>query len=265
MRPFRIFVCTLLLLNCPVNSPAQPQTPSATQPSQLVQQALAALSGGQSITDVTLTGSAQSIAGSDNQTGTATLKAVASGASSLNLSLSSGPRNEILNASVTPATGSWSGPDAVAHPIAFHNLLTGPFWFFPAFALAASSSASGTTVTYIGAETHYGEAVQHLTITQSATVAFPAGVPSYAHLTQLDFYLDATTFLPAALAFNIHPDNNALLDIPVEIRFSAYTAATGAQIPFHVQKFINNTLSIDLQVQSATLNTGLTVAQITGN
>ena len=265
MRPFRIFVCTLLLLNCPVNSPAQPQTSSATQPSQLVQQALAALTAGHSITDVTLTGSAHSIAGSDDETGTATLKAVAAGASSLSLSLSAGPRTEILNVAAAPPAGSWSGPDAVVHPFAFHNLLTGPSWFFPAFALAASTSAPGATLTYVGHETHNGQAVEHLTITQSLPANIQATDPSYPHLTQLDFYLDSSTFLPAALDFNIHPDNNALLDIPVEIRFSAYTAATGAQIPFHVQKFINNTLSLDLQVQSATLNTDLTVAQIAGN
>ena len=147
MRPLRIFVCTLLLLNCPVNSLAQPQTPGATQPSQLVQQALAALTGGHSITDVTLTASAHRIAGSDDETGTATLKAVAAGASNLNLSLASGPRTEILNVSAAPPSGSWSGPDAVVHPFAFHNLLTGPSWFFPAFALASSSSGSGSRAT----------------------------------------------------------------------------------------------------------------------
>jgi len=41
-------------------------------------------------------------------------------------------------------------------------------------------------------------------------------------LSQTDLYLDSTTLLPAAMTFNIHPDDNALLDIPIEIHFSEY-------------------------------------------
>jgi hypothetical protein len=265
MRPLRVFVCAVLLFSSPFSSSSQPQTPSATSPSRLVQQALAALTGSQSITDVTLTASAHRIAGSDDETGTATLKAVAAGASSLSLSLASGPRTEILNVVTTPPTGSWSGPDAVVHSIAFHNLLSGPSWFFPAFALAGSSSASGATLTYIGHETHNGQAVEHVVITQSSPTSVQMNDPSYPHLTQLDFFLDSTTFLPAALDFNIHPDNNELVDIPVEIRFASYTNFNGTQIPFHIQRVINNVLALDLQIQSATMNSGMTAAEITGN
>jgi hypothetical protein len=261
MRLARVLPCALLILNSPLPSPARQAAPvTVPQASALLRSALSALTGGQSINDVTLTAAANSIAGSDNESGTATLKAVAAGASSVSLSLSAGQRSEVVNTSVTPAAGSWSGPDGTVHQFVYYNLLTGPFWFFPAFALAASSSASGATVTYIGHETHNGEAVEHLTITQSSPVSDPPGVPSCAHLTQLDFFLDSTTFLPAAMDFNIHPDNNQLLDIPVEIRFTGYGAVNGAQVPYHIQKFINNTLTLDLQVQSTILNSGLSAS-----
>jgi len=81
-------------------------------------------------------------------------------------------------------------------------------------------------------------------------------------LTQVDLYLDPTTSLPVSYVFNSHPDNNAGLDIPTEIRYSDYKNVGGVQIPFHVQKFINNTLTLDLQFQNASLNTGITAAQI---
>jgi len=55
-----------------------------------------------------------------------------------------------------------------------------------------------------------------------------------------------------------------LLDIPVEIRYSNYQSVNGAQIPLHVEKYLNNTLAIDLQFQSPALNTGLTASQISG-
>ncbi len=77
----------------------------------------------------------------------------------------------------------------------------------------------------------------------------------------MDFFLDSTTFLPAVTTFNIHPDNNALLDIPIEVRFSDYRAVNGVQVPFHVQKFLNNGLILDLQFQTAALNTGLATSQ----
>jgi hypothetical protein len=82
-----------------------------------------------------------------------------------------------------------------------------------------------------------------------------------AHLSQMDFFLDATTFLPVATTFNIHPDDDAGLDIPIEARFSDYRTVSGAQIPFHVQKFLNNGLILDLQFATAVLNTGLTASQ----
>src|SRR5436190_719013 len=78
------------------------------------------------------------------------------------------------------------------------------------------------------------------------------------HLTQIDLYLDTTTLLPAALTFNIHPDNDMGLDLPVEIRFCDYRQVNGAQIPFHVQKSLNGSSLLDLQFQTVTLNSGLT-------
>jgi len=73
----------------------------------------------------------------------------------------------------------------------------------------------------------------------------------------VDVYLASTTQLPYSLVFNNHPDNNMLLDISTEIRYSNYQTIGGAQIPMHVQKFINNSLALDLQFQSAVLNSGL--------
>lgn len=73
----------------------------------------------------------------------------------------------------------------------------------------------------------------------------------------MDLFLNSTTLLPVALSFAAHPDNNALLDIPVQVQFSNYQNVGGVQIPFHIQKFLNYSLSLDLQVQSAVLNSGL--------
>jgi hypothetical protein len=206
------FIILLVLLPFAKSATAQQATESAPQATALLQQALAALTGRNSITDVTLSGTAQRIAGSDNESGTVVVKALAGVGTRLDLTFTSGPRSEIRNIASVPIAGSWSGPDGVAHAMAFHNLLTDPGWV-PAFTLSALLSAPGAVITYVGPETRNGQSVIHVTALQQ----FPSltGDPAtlMQHLTQTDVYLDATTFLPSAIALSMHPDDNANLDI----------------------------------------------------
>jgi len=216
-----------------------------------------------SVTDVTLSGSVRRIVGSDDESGTATLKALSSGSARVDLSLSSGPSSEIQNLSTAAPAGSWSGPDGIVHPIAYHNLLAEPAWFFPAFAISRRLSSS-YTITDLGPVTYDGgQQVEHISISQNSASPSSAGAPTFQHLTEVDFYLDSVTALPDAVSFNVHPDNNALLDIPVEVRFSDYRTVSGVQIPFHIQKFSSNTLFLDIQLQSVSVNSGLSATQFT--
>jgi hypothetical protein len=258
---FRLSFLAVLTISAFLPLAAQQAPVTGSQAVQILQQALGALSGRQILTDVTLAGTAHRIAGSDDEMGTATLKAIV-GASRIDLNLSSGPRSEIENMSGATPAGSWSGPDGVAHAISHHNLLTDPGWFFPPFPINHGIS-SGYAATYVGHETREGQAVEHLTISQTFGLQSPAGPSIVGHLSQMDFFLDSTTFLPAAVTFNIHPDNNALLDIPIEVRFSDYRSVSGAQIPFHVQKYLNNGLILDLQFNNAVLNSGLPASTFT--
>ena len=111
MRVLSFFAALFLTLP---NSPASQQatsssSTSSTQASQLLHQSLAALQGNTSITDVTLSGSARRIAGSDDETGSATVKALAGTGTRIDLSLPSGPCSELRNISSAPPVGSWSG------------------------------------------------------------------------------------------------------------------------------------------------------------
>jgi hypothetical protein len=47
------------------------------------------------------------------------------------------------------------------------------------------------------------------------------------------------------------------VDIPVAIQYSNYQTISGVTLPLHVQKYINNGLTLDLQIQSASFNSGL--------
>lgn len=228
-------------------------TAPSTQGATALQNAIVVLTGTTPITDVTLTGSVEWSAGSDQESGNATYKALP-GSNNLNMSFAGGTRTEIRSLGTANPSGTWTGLDGVSHIMAYHNLLTDPGWF-PLFTLQNIASNS---VTYVGLETQNNASVIHL------TTALPTTTEStlMQHLTQVDIYVDPATYLPVSYAFLIHPDNNASFDIPCQILYSDYRNIGGAQIPFHVKKLVNNAVTLEVQFQNATLNTGLTAVQI---
>jgi len=257
------FLTVILLLATLLSSAAQQTSPASPQPLQILQQALSALNGSTQTRDVTLSGSAHYMAGSDDETGTAELTAIATGASSMKLSLSSGPRNEVRNLTVDPPTGTWSGPDGISHNIIYHNLLNEPSWFSPVAAISRLLASPESVASFLDTETLESQTVQHISITLQPLPSIASFAPPLLqHLTQVDLYLDATTNLPAAMTFAVHPDDNALVDIPIEVRFTDYRLVSGAQVPFHVQRFLNNGLVLDLQLENATINSGVSATAL---
>jgi len=241
---------------------AQQASPPAVSAPALLQRSLAAQVGNTQISDVTLTGTARRIAGSDDESGTVTLKALSSGATRLDFNFPSGLYSEFksFDSSGVPV-GGWSGPDGTSHSMVSHNLLNACGWF-PLFTLASSSNTQDFAVSFLGTETRNGASVFHLAVVRQFPL-LDADVALVAqHLSEVDIFLDSTTLLPSSITYNIHPDNDARFDIPVELQFSDYRTVGGSQIPFHVQKFINNTVILDLQFQNAAMNTGITAAQV---
>ncbi|MGH9438700.1 MAG: hypothetical protein ACRD22_12610, partial [Terriglobia bacterium] len=231
------------------------------------------------------TGTARRIAGSDDETGTATLEATSAGDSRVELSFGSGNRVEIRNHSALPLPGAlppnapsslaqtpqpigeWIGPDGAPHAMAGQNIMADAAWFFPALTLENLVNSQTYLLSYIGQVTHDGVAVLCVTATRplSPQATSSTNTPLLevspaqliSHMSQMDIYIDPHSLLPVALDFNQHPDNNALQDIPVEVRFSGYQSVNGVAVPMHVQKYLNNSLLLDLQFTNATPNSGL--------
>ncbi|HKV79531.1 MAG TPA: hypothetical protein VJP02_15385 [Candidatus Sulfotelmatobacter sp.] len=222
----------------------------------LLQRSLAALTGTARVTDVMLTGSVTRIAGSQNESGTATLKATSAGQGRMDLSLPSGQRSEVTDVSQAGPSGSWSGPDAAWHPVAGHNLYSDLTWFFPAFLISRILSTPTYVVSPSDAETKDGTAVEHFAVYEQAAQA-SASAKLIESLSRMDIYLDPSTLLPAAIAFNVHPDNDALTNIPTEIRFANYQNVQGVAVPYHIQKYIQNGLVLDVTLSGAQINAGL--------
>jgi len=251
-------VCSLAFANTGL---AAPQTSPPTEtPQATLQRSLAALVGNTSLSDITLSGAARRIAGSDDEAGTAVLKMTSSGGTRLSCSYPSGSIVEVRSVTADGPIGAWTGVDGKVHPVPFQNLST-DWGLVPAFTISTALAVQNAVVAVVGTETREGQSVLHIRTWQQ----FP-GIPSSSalllqHLSQTDIFLDAASLLPASVTFNTHPNDDAGKDIPVEIRFSDYRTVHGAQVPFHVQKFLNNGLVLDLQFQSVSLNSGISAAE----
>lgn len=239
--------------------------------------AVKALTGDASVTDVTITGTVARISGADNESGQATLIATIQGDSRAEFDFASGNRTEVRNHSALPPSGrsfpaGASPAPAVAqtigewtdsggsHLMAPHNVLTDGRWFCPIFPIVTFTTSQAYLIAYVGPETQFGESVLHLTVTMS----LPNGPSNYMalmqHLSQIEIYLDSTTQLPVLFSFTVHPDDDASIDVPVLIRLSDYRDVNGVQVPFHVERYRNQILDLDLHYTTVSLNTGVGTA-----
>jgi len=246
----------VLLLSCVTSAQNSPQ--SDPQAVAFASQAMAALTNGVAISDMTLTGNTTWIAGSDNETGSATLQSKGTGESRVDLNLSGGTRTEIRNDSSSSAQGETIAPDGTLQAWAPHNCYTNASWFFPALSILAETSDSSLIFAYVGQEVRGATSVQHLRVyrySPSKRLAFTTYVQK---LSAEDIFLDSTSLLPVAFVFNTHPEDDPETNIIVEIDFNNFQPANGLQVPMHVQKLIDGGLAVDLSVTGVVLNSGLT-------
>jgi len=230
---------------------AQPVPTSDPQAVTLAQHSIAALTGGASISDVTLNGNVTSIFGSDNETGTGIFQAKGTAESRMSLNLSGGTRSEVRSFTNGSPSGGWQRNGGTDPAFAYHNCLTDAAWFFPALSSLTQFANSNFVFKYIGQELHGGVNTQHVRVFQTAQATLSQ------HLSTVDFYLDPVSSLPLAMAFAVHPDLDGNTDIPAEVRFANYQYLSGMPVPFHFQKMLNGGVVLDVNVTSAAFNTGL--------
>jgi hypothetical protein len=256
----RLFLALCLL----VPTAAFPQGQPASDPQALAYagQSIAALNGGSTISDVTLTGSGTWYGGSTDP-GTATLRALGTGESRMDLALTSGPRTEIRDAQTGVPLGQWMAPNNASGNFAFQNCLTDPVWFFPA--LGSLLAGPGVVLSYIGQESRNGASVQHIQSYVYQANQSPGAGPSSQQLSTMDFYLDAGTFLPVSIVYNAHPDNDASTNLSTEVDFSNYQKVNGVTVPMHIQRYLQGNLLVDVAISSASFNTGLSLSDFAVN
>lgn len=220
----------------------------------ILRASLSAQSGTAPVRDAILNGTAKYTRGSDEETVPFEFKATSSGGSRTDIHLPGGAAIEIHKASPSGKSGSWSRGAGTKHSISGHNLIGDPTWYLPVLVVERFLTDKGAIVSYLGNE----EGLAHFQSVSKPVPGIPLKAASHLqHLSQVDLYLDPKTLFPLRLKFNLHPDDNSTIDIPVSVEYSEYKAANGVTSPSRIQKYVNNCLALDAQVQSATFNSGL--------
>ena len=256
-RPAILFLGAVLAVSAvEAQTTAPVSNPSAVA---LASKALQALAGYTPLSDITIQAAANYVAGSDQETGTATLVARGNAQSLVTLNLSGGQRQEIRNG----VAGVSVGADGTPHAMANHNCFIDADWFFPALSLGALASDPTLVITLVGQEVRDGEQVYHLSFFHYLPAQIPSVLATVQRVSAMDLYLDATSLLPVALDFNMHPDQDADTNMPAEIRFGAYQSFNGVQAPTRIQKYVCNSLLLDLTVTNAAVNSGVSSSVFT--
>ncbi len=236
-----LFVAISLGQTIPVSDP---------QALSLAQKSMAALTGGAALVDVKLQGNVISILGADYETGSGTFQAKGTGESRVDLSLNKGTRSDVRKVTNGDPVGIWKRNSETSQAYAYHNCWTDAAWFLPALSALAQTANPNFIFSYLGQQQHGSINMEHLRVYQLGLGPFP-------QLGTIDFYLDAVSLLPAAVAFKVHPDNGLLTDIPVEVNFANYRPINSIQVPFRFQRMFNGSVVLDVTVTNAVLNIGL--------
>lgn len=231
-------------------SPATPGNASST-----LAQLQSVFSGGKPVTNVQLTGTATWHAGSLEDTGPATLTASSMGAAQMQLLLAkSGERSEKQDSIGPGMTCQWSTDGQPAQPADAMNCWKGAVWFLPAISLQAAAIPASVGIADYGMETDSSGTVHHLQ-SQLVLANLPADMTTKAmQESTIDIGLDPASLLPARVSYKVHPDNGASLQLPIEVRFSNYKKVSGVEVPFLIQRYVNGSLQLEIDVQSAQIN-----------
>ena len=205
--------------------------------------------------------------------GTLTLEASGTGSSRVDLELSTGSRITVrAPAGASAGTGqnatSPGGTTEVAGTtsrLPLGDSFWPAAWFFPALALPAAAGPSAV-LSDLGSQTldesaPGGTALRHLRFALSPPNPDAAGATTVAALTQADWLLDPSTFLPAVLRFSRHPKGIVNRGYQVEVRYSDWRVVSGVEVPFHIERWVTGSRELVVTVQSVEINPPLASSQ----
>lgn len=218
------------------------------------QQAMQALTGGNSVSSVTESGTVTRTVGGDHQQGSITLQSSGIMTNQIAITTGAGNLSEMRLWDGSTPSGQWTGLDGQQHPMAQQNCWTDAVWFFPALSLLSDYADPNLVFVDLGQQQYSGGIVEHIQAYRYLA-GFPPDIQQQIQqLSTVDYYLDSQTALPVAVMFSSHGDQDISASIPMGFFFSQYQSISGIQIPFQVTKLLNGDPLLQITITSAVPN-----------
>ena len=254
LRAF-IFASCAILLFLGTAAWGQSSSTQSTDATATLAQISNAFSGNKPVSHVQLSGSATWYSGGNQDTGTATLTASASGGAQMQLSMTQkGAWTETQSDIGFGMDCGWAGSDGVLHSGDALNCLKPVVWFLPSLSLQSSQIPSGIGAADLGMGTVGPGSYHHLQL-QAVLSDMPNRLlTDSVQASTVDIGLDPHTLLASVLRYQVHPDSGAQVQIPIEIRYSNYQTVNGVVVPFTIQRYLNGSLQLQITINSASIN-----------
>jgi hypothetical protein len=245
----RLWTFVPYLLFCLLPSLARSQSLSQ---SSFQEKAEAAVTGGKAIRSIVLSGIAEWIAGSFHENGTAQLQANADGSTNVQFNLGKASRTETQTLTDTSRCCQWTDSTGKTHEIVGANCLTSVPWFAPGLVIQPSAQLPAIIVSTDDGDVAKGDSSAHqISYSLNLAAKNEAFAKRIRKTSTTNIFFDPQTFLPTSLEYAIHPDDDDLQSLDVKVVFSDYRSIAGVMLPFHIERFVNNTLQLKLDISNA--------------
>ncbi len=228
------------------------QAPNA---SNFYSQVQAAASGGKIFNYVNLNANAQWIAGSLQESGTAQLEANTDGTTKIVLNLNSASRTETNGGIGLARTCEWSDKTGTTHIMSGLNCIAAIPWFAPIFIVqGVIQHLDRFNISDDGEVTKDGATFHQASFTSTFKGTSDDVTKLINRTTQIRIFYNPQTLLPSSIEYAIHPDGDDSRSIGVRIVYSNYQSTSGLMLPFHIEKYVNRSLQLSLDITNAVIN-----------
>jgi hypothetical protein len=231
------------------------QQPTAAQ---FVASEASLLYGTTTVNNFAIDGNVTRTFGTDNESGTIRMQADSTGRMRIDTTIGANIREEYYSGFGETPDCIWTDQSG-QHPMSKHNCHMAGVFFAPL--ILAPTYEAGTNFSIALSSGDQGNAILTISKMLASTTSDAGAVTLIQTATKAQVLFDATTFLPMGYRYPIHPDNDARTNIPVEVRFSNYQMTNGVKFPFHIQKFVNGNLELDITVTNVAVNSNLTISK----
>jgi hypothetical protein len=193
-----------------------------------------------------LAGVANATAGSSAKSGSFDFTLNQTGEGTFRVDVGTLSRTETSSGFAEAPACTWSGIDGVQHAAADHNCMLSVNWILPMLGVEAHLTGLVADL-----DTPADSQATTLSLTRKPVKGSPGTQELVSRLSRVTMQLDPVTSQPLSMSFATHPDSDASINIPVEVKYSDYRQVSGAVIAFHIERFLNHTKILELQADTA--------------